>query len=121
MQSVERIYDYYKKYDYKTQVMGASFRKIEQIIALAGCDLLTISPDLLEKLDAATGEVTPRLTVAKARQSDIERLHLDEADFRWQHNHVAMASDKLSEGIRLFYEDGRKLEVFAKGRLDKAA
>jgi transaldolase len=121
VESVERIYSYYKKYGYKTQVMGASFRKVEQVIALAGCDLLTISPELLEKLDAATGEVTPRLTVAQAQQADVERLHLDEATFRWRHNQDAMASDKLSEGIRVFYEDGQKLEAFAKERLSKAA
>jgi transaldolase len=119
VKSVERIYSYYKKYGYTTQVMGASFRKVEQVIALAGCDLLTISPELLEKLDATTGEITPRLTVAQAQQADLERLHLDEATFRWRHNQDAMASDKLSEGIRVFHEDGRKLEAFAKERLSK--
>ena len=121
VESVERIYDYYKKYGYQTQIMGASFRKVEQVIALAGCDLLTISPELLEKLDATTGEISPRLTVAKAKQANVDRLHLDEATFRWRHNQDAMATDKLSEGIRVFYEDGRKLEAFAKERLAKAA
>jgi transaldolase len=119
--SVERIYTYYKKLDYKTQVMGASFRKVEQVIALAGCDLLTISPELLAKLDSATGELEPRLTVAKAKQADVEHLHLDEPAFRWEQNQDAMASDKLSEGIRVFYEDGKKLAAFAKERLKQAA
>lgn len=118
--SVERIYTYYKKFAYKTQVMGASFRKVEQVIALAGCDLLTISPDLLAKL-AVPGEITPRLTVAKAKQSDVEHLHLDEASFRWQQNQDAMATDKLAEGIRVFFDDGKKLEAFAKQQLARAA
>jgi transaldolase len=119
--SVERIYAYYKKFAYKTQVMGASFRKVEQVVALAGCDLLTISPELLDKLDATTGELEPRLTVAKAKQADVEHLHLDEPAFRWEQNQDAMATDKLSEGIRVFYEDGKKLAAFAKGQLQQAA
>jgi len=118
--SVQRIYNYYKHYDYKTQVMGASFRKAEQCIELAGCDLLTISPDLLEKLSAGTGEVTPRLTVAKAKAESIARVTLDEKAFRWQHNEDAMASDKLSEGIRIFNVDARKLEAFAAAEIAKA-
>ena len=111
--SVTRIYNYFKKFDYKTQVMGASFRKVEQIIHLAGCDLLTISPDLLEKLDETSGEVTPRLTVAAAKSSDPKKIHLDEKTFRWMHNEDPMAVDKLSEGIRKFYADARKLEKLA--------
>jgi len=111
--SVTKIYNYYKKYDYKTQVMGASFRKIEEITLLAGCDLLTISPDLLEKLRVTEGEVTPHLTVAKAKASDAKKIHLDEKTFRWMHNEDAMATDKLSEGIRKFYADARKLEKYA--------
>jgi len=118
--SVQRIYNYYKHYDYKTQVMGASFRKAEQCIELAGCDLLTISPDLLEKLTAASGEITPRLTVQKAKAEKIERVTLDEKAFRWQHNEDAMASDKLSEGIRIFNVDARKLEAFAAAEIAKA-
>ncbi|HTQ04960.1 MAG TPA: transaldolase [Polyangiaceae bacterium] len=119
--SVERIYTYYKKFDYKTQVMGASFRKVEQVIALAGCDLLTISPDLLEQLASAPGEVEPRLTVAKAKASNVERIHMDEKTFRWMHNEDAMGTEKLSEGIRVFNVDGRKLEAFAQGELAKAS
>ena len=108
-----QIYDYYKKFDYKTQVMGASFRKVEQITLLAGCDLLTISPDLLEKLAETQGELTPRLTVAAAKASDAKKIHLDEKTFRWMHNEDPMAVDKLSEGIRKFYADARKLEKYA--------
>jgi transaldolase len=119
VQSVERIYNYYKKFGYRTQVMGASFRKVEQVLALAGCDLLTISPELLAKLEGTAGEVTPRLSRAKAQQVNAEQIHLDEATFRWRHNQDAMASDKLSEGIRVFHEDGQKLEAFASERLAK--
>jgi transaldolase len=111
--SVTRIYNYYKKFDYKTQVMGASFRKVEQITHLAGSDLLTISPDLLEKMQETQGEIAPALTPEKARVSEGEKLHLDEKTFRWMHNEDAMANDKLSEGIRKFYADARKLEKYA--------
>ena len=118
--SVQRIYTYYKKYDYKTQVMGASFRKVEQIVELAGCDLLTISPDLLVKLEAAEGELTPKLTVEAAKQSDAPRVTLDEKTYRFQHNQDAMAVEKLSEGIRSFYDDARKLERWAETAVAKA-
>jgi transaldolase len=111
--SVTKIYNYYKKYDYKTLVMGASFRRVEQITSLAGCDLLTISPDLIEKMQQAQGEIQPALTVEKAKASAGEKLQLDEKTFRWLHNEDAMASDKLSEGIRKFYADARKLEKYA--------
>src|SRR6185436_6513562 len=99
--SVQRIYSYYKKYGYKTQVMGASFRKTEQILALAGCDLLTIAPDLLQKLSAAEGPVERKLSPEKAKSADIPKVKLDED---------AMATDKLAEGIRRFDADARKLE-----------
>ncbi len=111
--SVTRIYNYFKKFDHKTQVMGASFRRMEQIVQLAGSDLLTISPELLEELQNAPGELTPRLTVESARASAEERIHLDEKTFRWMHNEDAMAVEKLSEGIRRFYEDARKLAAWA--------
>jgi transaldolase len=107
--SVSRIYHYYKKFGYRTQVMGASFRRTTQITDLAGCDLLTISPDLLQQLEAATGEVEVRLTVEAARASGVERMPLDEPTFRWQHNEDAMATEKLAEGIRAFDSDARKL------------
>ena len=108
--SVQRIYAYYKKYGYATQVMGASFRKTGQILALAGCDLLTIAPDLLQKLSAAQGPVERKLSPEKAKHADLPRVKLDEAAFRWRHNEDAMASDKLAEGIRRFDADARKLE-----------
>jgi transaldolase len=117
--SVERIYTYYKKYDYKTQVMGASFRKADQIRLLAGCDLLTISPDLLEELNAAEGELPRRLSVEQAKAANVERITLDEKTFRWLHNEDAMGTEKLSEGIRAFNVDGRKLEAFAQKELAK--
>jgi len=108
--SVVRIYDYYKKHGYKTQVMGASFRKTEQILALAGCDLLTIAPELLEKLASAAGTVERALSVEKAKEQAIEKISLDEKAFRWMHNEDAMATEKLAEGIRRFDADARKLE-----------
>jgi len=117
--SVERIFTYYKKYDYKTQVMGASFRKADQIRMLAGCDLLTISPDLLQELSAADGELPRRLSVEKAKAANVERISLDEKTFRWLHNEDAMGTDKLAEGIRAFNVDGRKLEAYAQKELAK--
>jgi transaldolase len=108
--SVTRIYDYYKKHGYQTQVMGASFRKTAQILALAGCDLLTIAPDLLEKLSKAEGDVPRKLSPEKAKAQSIEKLSLDEKAFRWMHNEDAMATEKLAEGIRRFDSDARKLE-----------
>ena len=108
--SVTRIYSYYKKYGYRTQVMGASFRKTGQILALAGCDLLTIAPDLLQKLSAAEGPVERKLSPEKAKRIDMPRVKLDETAFRWLHNEDAMATDKLAEGIRRFDADARKLE-----------
>ena len=107
--SVTRIYQYYKKFGYRTQVMGASFRKTTQITDLAGCDLLTISPDLLQKLEATDGTVEAKLTADAARASNMERMPLDEPSFRWQHNEDAMATEKLAEGIRAFDADARKL------------
>ena len=107
--SVTRIYHYYKKFGYDTQVMGASFRKTTQIVDLAGCDLLTISPDLLAKLAATPGEVPRRLDVAAAEASSVERVELDEELFRWMHNEDAMATDKLADGIRVFHADSVKL------------
>jgi transaldolase len=107
--SVTRIYHYYKKFGYDTQVMGASFRKTTQIVDLAGCDLLTISPDLLAKLAATPGEVPRRLSVAAAEASSVERVELDEELFRWMHNEDAMATDKLADGIRVFHADSVKL------------
>ena len=117
--SVIRIYNYFKKFGYKTQVMGASFRKVDQIVRLAGCDLLTIGTDLLDQMARSSGEVTPCLSTEAARSSDEEKIQLDEKTFRWLHNEDAMASDKLSEGIRKFNADARKLEQFARAKVEK--
>ena len=111
--SVTRIYNYYKKFGYKTQVMGASFRNVNQIVRLAGCDLLTISPELLDQLEQTQGEVERALDPAKAQAVKEERLHLDEKTFRWMHNEDPMATDKLAEGIRKFNSDARRLEDYA--------
>jgi transaldolase len=114
---VSRVYSYFKKFDYKTQVMGASFRKVEQIIHLAGSDLLTISPDLLEQLQATPGVVARSLSVESAKALQTAKLNLDEKTFRWMHNQDAMAVEKLSEGIRKFYADARQLEAYAQTRM----
>ncbi|RYZ03699.1 MAG: transaldolase [Myxococcales bacterium] len=119
--SVKRIYEYYKKYDYKTQVMGASFRKVEQIVELAGSDLLTISPDLLAQLQKREGTLERKLTVEAAKAKDIPRVTLDEKAYRFEHNQDQMAVEKLSEGIRSFYADGRKLEKYAQTEVAKAS
>ena len=111
--SVTRIYNYYKKYGYKTQVMGASFRNINQIIRLAGSDLLTISPELLVQLEQTEGVVERKLDPTTAQASKDERLHLTEKAFRWMHNEDAMATEKLAEGIRKFNSDARRLEDYA--------
>jgi len=115
--SVTRIYNYYKKYGYKTQVMGASFRNVNQIVRLAGCDLLTISPDLLNQLETTEGAVERELDPAKARESEEEKLHLHEKAFRWMHNEDAMATEKLAESIRKFNSDAQGLEKFALSHL----
>jgi transaldolase len=111
--SVTRIYNYYKKYGYATQVMGASFRNMNQIIRLAGCDLLTISPDLLEQLEHSDGILDRKLDPIKAKASEDEKLHLDEKSFRWMHNEDAMATEKLAEGIRKFNSDAHRLQDYA--------
>lgn len=112
--SVARIYNYYKRHGYATQVMGASFRKVEQITGLAGCDLLTISPDLLAQLAASEGSLERKLDPELAAERGEERLSLDHKTFLWLHNEDAMASEKLSEGIRKFHADGRKLADFSR-------
>lgn len=107
MQSVARIYRYYKSHAFKTVVMGASFRNVGQIEALAGCDRLTISPDLLDQLGQDQGSLTGRLSASGCEDA---RETLSEAQFRWKHNEDAMATEKLAEGIRLFARDQEKLE-----------
>ncbi len=111
--SVTRIYNYYKKFGYKTQVMGASFRNVNQIVRLAGCDLLTISPDLLDQLEKTESTLVRSLDPLNAKASQDERLHLNEKTFRWMHNEDAMATEKLAEGIRKFNSDSRHLEGYA--------
>lgn len=117
--SVTRIYNYYKKYGYKTQIMGASFRNVNQIVRLAGCDLLTISPDLLDQLEQTDGTLQRQLDPATAKTSQDERLRLSEKTFRWMHNEDAMATEKLAEGIRKFNSDAQKLEEFALSQVAK--
>ncbi|MFP5378631.1 MAG: transaldolase [Vicinamibacteria bacterium] len=113
VESVTRIYNYYKANAYPTVVMGASFRNTGQILALAGCDLLTISPELLQALEDTPGTLEPRLTVAGAKTGAEAKIHLDEKAYRWLHNQDAMAVEKLADGIRKFDADARKLEQWA--------
>lgn len=110
VQSVRRIYTYYKHFGYRTEVMGASFRTTSQITELAGCDLLTISPELLQKLHDSTEAVARKLSPDEARDAKLERVAIDESSFRFQLNDDAMATEKLAEGIRLFSADAVKLE-----------
>jgi len=113
VQSVSRIYDYYKAHGHKTVVMGASFRNIGQIEALAGCDRLTISPELLGQLAQAEGPVERQLEPGRASEP---RLAMDEEAFRWGLNEDAMATEKLAEGIRQFARDQEKLEALLQAR-----
>ncbi|MCH9811600.1 transaldolase [bacterium] len=110
--SVTDIYHYYKKHGYSTEIMGASFRNTDEILALAGCDLLTISPDLLDQLAEATGDVPRMLLEKEAGSKGSEKMHVDENAFRWALNEDPMATLKLSEGIRNFAKDTRTLEQF---------
>jgi transaldolase len=117
VQSVTEIYNYYKKFDISTEVMGASFRNTSQILELAGCDCLTISPELMEELAKSTEPVERKLTPEKAKAAQIDKLELDEKKFRWLLNENAMATDKLAEGIRKFAADVVKLEKFVASKL----
>jgi transaldolase len=112
---VARIYNHYKHFGIGTEVMGASFRNVGQILALAGCDLLTISPELLAQLQSASGAVPRALEPSAARAMALDKAHFDEPRFRYALNEDAMASDKLSEGIRLFAADAAKLEKLIEG------
>lgn len=116
VKSVTSIYQYYKKFGYKTQIMGASFRNKEEILELAGCDLLTISPQLLEELKNGTDPVKRKLDPEMAKTSQHKKIHVDEKTFRWELNEDAMATEKLSEGIRNFTKDILKLESLLKSR-----
>ncbi|PPE68970.1 transaldolase [Caldimonas thermodepolymerans] len=110
VKSVTQIYNYYKHFGIETEVMGASFRNVGQILALAGCDLLTISPELLAQLQASNEPVTRRLDPEAARAASIKAVSYNEASFRYALNEDAMATEKLAEGIRLFAADAVKLE-----------
>ena len=115
VRSVTNIYHYYKQFDYPTVVMGASFRNTGEILELAGCDLLTIAPALMEELEATAGDVPRKLSLDTAKSSPMERITLNEAHFRWLLNEDAMATEKLAEGIRGFTADTRKLEQQLQG------
>ena len=117
VQSVTQIFNYYKKFDYPTEVMGASFRNTGEITELAGCDLLTISPNLLEELQETEGNLPSKLVVETAKQCGCEKISLDEKTFRWEMNEDACATEKLAEGIRSFAADTVKLEQFLAGKL----
>ena len=115
--SVKQIFTYYKKFDHPTEVMGASFRNAGQIVELAGCDLLTISPDLLGELQDSQNVVDRKLDADQAAESDIEELSLTESEFRYHLNEDAMATEKLADGIRLFAADIVKLEAIIEEKI----
>ena len=115
--SVKEIYAYYKKFGYQTEVMGASFRNVGEVLELAGCDLLTISPPLLGELKASTAPVPRKLDPAAAHDATIEKISLDEKKFRWMFNENPMAVEKTAEGIRLFNADATKLEQLIASKL----
>ena len=117
VQSVTIVYNYYKKFGHDTEVMGASFRNVSQIVELAGCDLLTISPDLLAKLAASNEPITKKLDAAAAMNSDIAKIAMDEKSFRFLLNEDAMATEKTAEGIRKFSADIVKLEKVIAAKL----
>lgn len=117
--SVKKIYAYYKKFGYKTQVMGASFRNIDEILELAGCDLLTIAPKLLQELEQSEGSVDQKLSSKQSASENLEKIEVDEKHFRWMLNDDPMANDKLSEGIRKFAQDQQKLEAFVAKRIQE--
>ena len=116
--SVKEIYSYYKKFGHATEVMGASFRNVGEIQELAGCDLLTISPQLLAELQKSDAPLARKLSPEIARDSQIEKLPLDEKKFRWLVNENAMATEKTAEGIRLFNADAQKLAQFIAAKLN---
>jgi transaldolase len=115
--SVRDIFHYYKRFGYKTEVMGASFRNTEEIVELAGCDLLTISPSLLGALENSEEPVERRLDAAESRNLQLKKISLDEKQFRWMHNENPMAVEKLSDGIRKFTADLIRLEELISGKM----
>jgi transaldolase len=112
--SVREIYAYYQKYGYPTEVMGASFRSKAEVLELAGCDLLTISPPLLAELKSSTETVARKLSPELSSRLNLAKFSLDEKNFRWMLNESAMATEKLAEGVRVFAADARKLEALIK-------
>jgi transaldolase len=118
VQSVREIYTYYKKFGYETEVMGASFRNTSQIVELAGCDLLTISPELMKQLSESIEPIERKLTPEQAKSIDLERLELDEKKFRYLLNEDAMATEKTADGIRKFAADIVKLEKLVASKLN---
>jgi transaldolase len=118
VQSVKEIYTYYKHFGYETEVMGASFRNVGQILELAGCDLLTISPELMKQLSESYDAVQRKLTPADAKKADVKALALDEKKFRYLLNEDAMATEKTAEGIRKFAADIAKLEQLVASKLN---
>ncbi len=117
VQSVQEIYSYYKKFGHKTEVMGASFRNVGQIRELAGCDALTISPELMKELAESRESLERKLDPEKAKQAKIDKLEMDEKKFRWLLNENAMAYEKTGEGIRKFAADVVKLEKFVASKI----
>jgi len=117
VKSVTKIFNYYKKFGYRVEVMGASFRNSGEIIELAGCDLLTIAPELLGELQQREGTLVRNLDAIKARESKEEKITLNEKAFRWMHNEDAMGTEKLAEGIRNFTKDAIKLERLIREKL----
>jgi transaldolase len=117
VQSVQAIYNYYKKFGYKTEVMGASFRNKGEITELAGCDLLTISPGLLAELQSSTDSIERKISPETAQKMDIDRIEITEKSFRWLFSEDAMATEKTAEGIRNFAVDIRKLEAMIQEKL----
>ena len=117
VESVEKIFNYFKKFNYNTIVMAASFRNKDEIINLAGCDKLTISPTLLEELSQNDDEIKLKLSKENSSSLDIERINVNESSFRWHLNENQMASFKLAEGIRLFNKDLKKLKELIRGQL----
>ena len=117
VESVGKIYNYFKQYNFNTVVMAASFRNKDEIINLAGCDKLTISPGLLQDLSETEGEITPKLNTSEAGNTKIDRVNVNESSFRWHLNENQMASFKLGEGIRLFNKDMLKLKDLIKSKL----
>jgi transaldolase len=118
VKSVTKIYNYYKKFGYKTEVMGASFRNAGEIRELAGCDLLTIAPKLLDELQKSNGTLTRKLNASTAQKEEIEKISMNEEMFRWMLNEDAMATEKLADGIRRFNADSEKLRAYVRKRFE---